>query len=427
MQQPQKSSFWVDNIGWFLTSLGLAFLVWVIATSQADPIVTKTFPNIQLQINEPEGVALTALNRRTVTVNVRARQSVMDLLTNEDIIVRASLDNLTPGTHIIPIEASVAPSRQAIADSRPTQVQVTLEQKLSEQKPVVVNITAPPPFGFIPSEAIPSATQMLVTGIASKVQQVARLEAQINLSQQRTSFNQEIDLIPVDANGLRVLDVTVAQPVRVTLEITQDDAVESVIVYPNIDRSSLSDAYVYLGIVDYNPKAVSVTGAEEVLSVLPDTLQTEVIDLSGVTETRTFTVPVLLPDGIFLAEPGKLIEVTVGIEPREDVRQFENVSIEIVGRNNNTEVRVTPTEATVLVRGPLPIIEQLSPANIRVIIDVQGLATGDYELVPSPSINVEQIEEGNISILPSRIGVIIRALDDPDSTRQPEATAQVMP
>ncbi len=415
MQRPTDLT---NNASWFMASLGLAFIVWLIATSQTDPIVQDSFTGIPVQVIQAPGMLVTntASIRRTVTVNVRARQSVMTLLTNEDIVVQADLTGYGPGTQFVQLVANVSQSRQATADTKPSQLTFVLERESREQKPVEISILGDPPAGFIAGTRTTSETQVLVTGVASKVLQVDRLEAQVDLSDRRTTFSEEVELIPVDADGIRITDVTVAQPVRVTIEIAQDDAVEVVFVTPNIDRASLPPGYIYQGVIDYNPKTVSVTGSESSLAALPETLQTQQIDLSNFTASGAVNVDVILPDGISLVEPGQWIEVQIGIEPREEIRQINEVSVQVVGRNPDTRVRIVPSVVTVLVRGPQPLVQDLTVNNVSVTIDVHGLEVGDdYDLIPITTVsgvalNGDAIPPENISVLPVSIAVAIDPL-----------------
>lgn len=422
----QQNSTLTNNVLWFLAALGLAFFVWLVATTQANPIVQKSFSNIPVQFTPDAGLIVTERNPSNAVVTVRAQQSVMDSLTNFDITVHARLAGLGPGTHIVPLEANVAESRRAAADTRPAQVTVTLEQEKREQKLVEARFLSDPPIGFIVGDVTLSETQVLVTGVASRVEQVDHLEAQIDLSDRRTTFNEEIVLVAIDANGTRISDVTVAQPVRVTVEITQDEEVELVFVTPNINRTSLPSSYVYLGVVDYNPKTISVTGEEEALSALPDTLQTELIDLSSQSGTFTTSVGIRLPEGVFLAEPGQTIEVTIGIEPREDVKQLDDIPVQIRSSNPDQTEQVVPDVVTVLVRGPQPIVRQLTADNIRVEVNVQGLAPGNYDLEPTATVNIGQIDPDSISVLPGRITVSIESIDSTVGTLEalPESTAE---
>jgi YbbR domain-containing protein len=424
----QQGSSLTNNLMWFGASLALAFFVWLIATTQSDPITQRSFPSIPIQFIPDAGLIVTERNLQNATVNVRAQQSVNERLTSFDITVRAKLQGLGPGTHVVPLEAVVAESRRAVADTRPAQVTVTIEQELREQKPVVESRVGQLPLGYLIGQVTLSESQVLVTGVASKVDLVERLEAPIDLNDRRETFSEEVQLIPVDVDGNRVADVTVAQPVRVTVEIAADEAIEQVLVQPDVDRLSLPSDYVYLGIEDFNPKTVSVTGDEEALANLPDELQTESIDLSGATGTFTTEAELILPEGVSLVDPEQTITVTVLIEPREDFRQINNVQVEVRGRSLDTVVDVVPDEVTVLVRGPQPIVRQLDAEDVQVVVDVQGVGIGNHDLVPVVVIDNPQIQTEDVSVLPNRIGVSVQASDEPSAQGtlmiQPESTAE---
>lgn len=415
----QRSTTFSSNAAWFMASLGLSFIVWVIATSQTDPFVQESFASIPVQVMQAPGMLVTNTSsvRRTVSVNVRARQSVMSLLTNEDITVFADLTNLAPGTQVVQLVAAVSETRQAVADPRPSQLTFVLERESREQKPVEVAIQGNAPAGFIIGTPTTSEAQVLVTGIASRVQQVDRLEARVSLDDRRTTFSEEVTLVPIDNAGVEVEEVTVAQPVRVTVEITQDDAVEVVSVNTNINRATLQEGYIFLGVEDYNPKQVAVTGSDNALANLPDTLDTQEIDLSNFTSSTTVNVPVILPEGITLVEPGQLIEVQIAIEPREAISTINEVPVEVTGRRLDTQVQIVPNQVTVLVRGDQPLVEGLTAENVTVTLDLQELAAdGDYDVVPTITITTDSangaaIPPENISVLPASIAVRIETLD----------------
>jgi YbbR domain-containing protein len=422
----QQGTSFTNNLLWFMAALGLAFFVWLIAETQGDPIENESFTAIPIQYQPDAGLIVTTPSLRTATVNVRAQRSVMDLLTEQDITVRANLAGVGPGTQVVPLEAAVAESRRAVVDSKPAQVTVIIERELRQQKPVEETFIGQLPVGYLLDRESPtlSETQVLVTGVESKVQQVERLEAPINLNNRQQTFSEEIELIPVDAEGNRVTDVTVAQTVRVTVEITQNEEIEQVFVQPDIDRLSLPSDYVFLGIEDYNPKTISVTGDEQALQNLPNEVQTEPIDLSNATGTFTTSVGIVLPDGLSLVEPGQTVEVTVQIEPREDFRQINNVPVEVQGGSIDTTVNIVPSQVTVLVRGPQPVVRDLTAEDIQVVVDVQGLSAGNYDLEPIATVDIGQIDPAGISVLPNRIGVSIEQGADSTPEVNPDATEE---
>ncbi|MCU0497850.1 MAG: CdaR family protein [Anaerolineae bacterium] len=413
--QSTASSSLTSNILWFLASLALAFLVWVIATTQSDPIAQRRLTGITIQMQPDEGmiVTLVAGGRRTANVNVRARQSVLQLLTNDDVTLHADLAGLSPGVHTVPLRADVSEARRAVVDPQPAQITITLEQEQRELKPVVVEILNEPPEAYSRGEIQISETQVLVTGVATRVREVQRLQAILDLSQQRTTFSSEIELVPVDAAGNRVADVSIAQTVRVTVEITQREDVEVISVIPSIDRESLGEAYIYLGLIDWNPKSISVTGSDQALAELGETLQTETIDLANATGPLTVNIPVQLPQGVFLVESDQTIEVEIAIEVREDIKPLDAIPVQWVGLGANLTVTTVPETVTVLVQGPQPIVEQLTADNIRVEINLQGLGPGTHNLTPIATTNIGQIPSDTISILPTTISVTLTAIGEP--------------
>lgn len=65
------------------------------------------------------------------------------------------------------------------------------------------------PVGYQTDEPRLSETTAVVSGAESRVAQVVEVRAVVDLSQVRSDINETITLVPVDANGLQVRDVTV--------------------------------------------------------------------------------------------------------------------------------------------------------------------------------------------------------------------------
>jgi YbbR domain-containing protein len=102
-----------------MTSLVLAFMVWLIATMQVDPVRVQVFNNVPIQFVDNDAMIISnrASLRRTVRVTVRARDSVLQLMTPEDLTVRADISNLPPGTHAVQLQVSTP--RRAAVDTQP--------------------------------------------------------------------------------------------------------------------------------------------------------------------------------------------------------------------------------------------------------------------------------------------------------------------
>ncbi len=398
-----------NNLIWLVASLALAVLVWIIAATQADPIGERRFPQIPVQMNPDPGLVLMDRAARTVRVTVRAQQSVLNLLTAEDIVVRADLGGLGPGTHTVELEADVA--RRATIDTQPRQIGVVLEALQSQQVMVDPIILNEPPVNYTRSQPVLGQSQVMVSGPASQVQQVVAARAPVNLADRRDSLETEVRLLPVDAEGGVVSDVTLEpQMVGVSVAISRRDDVREVTVSPNIDTTTLPDGYV-ISSIGYAPQTVLVmtgSGTDSGARV-PTTLLTERIDLTGRTDDFEITVPVVFPPG----EPelpllgDQVVTVLISITAQASTEQFEQIEVEVIGLEDGLTAQIVPDQVSALVTGPQAVLENLSSEDIRVVLDLAGREPGTYELTPSASIDQGQIDASGIALLPSLIAVTV--------------------
>jgi YbbR domain-containing protein len=403
---------------WFGAAIGLAFFVWIIATLQADPLRTTVFNNIPIQLVENEAMILTNRVglRRTVSVNVRARDSVLQLFTSEDITVRADLSNLSPGTHAVPLV--VTTSRRAVVDTRPAQLTVTLEQRQARQKPVVVEFISDVPTGYMRETVTLSETQVLISGTLAQVEAVDRLLARVDLSQARSSTTTEATLFPVDEDHVAVSDVTLSQTtVTVSVDIRQREDVLAVPVSPQIDYESVPSGYV-ARLDTYTPETTTVRASPAILAALPEILDTAEIDLSGRTASFTQTVSVLLPEGLppgsVTVLEGQTIAVGIVIEARVVQRQFDGVQVQVVGARG--DVRVIPSRVSVILTGPQPILDTLEVEDVTVTVDVTGLAAGTQDVQPEANISGAQLASDGVRVIPATVGLIISPPATPVTT-----------
>lgn len=413
IQKSRQYRFLTTNLFWFSASLLLAFMVWVIATSGT--IQERRFNTVAVQVEYDPGLLVTDVSVRTVRVTVRAQQSVLGLLTQDDVRVRADLHGRGPGVHDVTLRVDVA--RRAFADTQPRQITVTLEEiqtKFVEIRPV---ITQDLPAGFQREAPTFSVTEVQVSGAASRVQQVAAARVTLNLADQRTTFERDLSLTAIDAQGNEVTGITLEpQTIRVTVPITQRNDVREVSIRPDIDTNSLPDGYNLLSPLVYSPQTMFVSGD---LTLLPDILFTEPISLADRTSSFEVSVPVVLPDDnlFILGEPNVL--VTVNIAPRILTRQFNNIPVTILGLGTGLEAQLVTSRVTVLVTGPQVELELLEEDDIRVVIDLNGLTPNTYELVPLVSNAQGQVQADNVSVLPSTISVTITQMAE--ATETPES------
>jgi len=215
------------NLSWFLGCLVLAFIVWVVATIQLNPVEERRLRDaIPIRFTPDEGLVITNENEFSATASVllRAQQSVWELLAGDDVIVWADLTGLGPGEHTVPLQAQVARTA-AVVDISPAQITIDLEELASKLVEVRPQLNGQLPSGYVMiGEPIINVNQVTVTGPASQVEAVAAVQAPINLSQQRGPLEDFARPIPVDADGNMVADVSVdTQVIGVSVDIAPSE------------------------------------------------------------------------------------------------------------------------------------------------------------------------------------------------------------
>ena len=408
-QRPLWQQMLLRNVAWFLLSLVLAVFVWVTAVSQSNPFEQRRMTGIPLRVTQAPGLVVVNATDLppTVTAQLIGQRSEVVLLTSDDIVITADLTRLGPGTHTVKLEGTAA--RGARVDTIiPSQITVDLEviaSQLVEVRPRIVN---PPPPDTEADNPQLDVLQVEVSGPQSRVQQVSAVEVVIDLQNQRTTYEDDVRPVPVDAEGSPVADVTVSpQVIHVTVPISQSETVREVNISPRT-QGDLPEGYFLRGI-DYDPKTVYVSNPGGALTDVPQTLFTVPIDITGRTEDSQQVVPLDLSglDVIPISESN--ITVTILIEAQNATRQLEGVPVEQVGGNPAFNYRFEPSEVTLIITAPQPLVEGLTSDAVRVTADVSGMrAAGTYNIAPTASLSGTDV---TITILPAQIDVVVEPID----------------
>jgi len=391
----------INNLLWFIASLLMSIFVWLIATTQSDPITSDIILRVPIIAEADEGYHILTIPE-SVNINVRAPESVFPLRTSE-IIVTANLDGLGAGTHRdIELEVDI-PQRRALGDAEPRVITVTLEEiqsKLVEIEPLIED-NLPPDYerGAILLDDV----EVEVTGASSLVERVVSAQIVVELEDQRAAFEDEFAIIPIDADGNRVDDVEMSQTItRATIMVSQSSDVRAISIIPDINADTLPSGYNFTSF-DYEPQTLFVRGE---IDELPDVLYTQPINLTNRTDDFEIRVPVISPGSGFLVLGDRIVTVTVVIDPSIGSEQFDTIPLTVIGANDDYMTEVATETVSVLITGPQVEIDALNIDAIRVVIDVTELGAGTYEITPIVEIGTVD-DRVDVSVSPASISITI--------------------
>jgi YbbR domain-containing protein len=156
----------------------------------------------------------------------------------------------------------------------------------------------------------------------------------------------------------------------------------------------------------------------ELVNNLPGYVETQPIDLTGKEDDFETLVELNLPSGIsVVGDPKVLVQVSIAaIESSLAI----SLPVEVIGLAPGLEAIVAPTTIDVILSGPVPVLNTLGPADVRIVVDLSGYDEGTYQVIPVVNILPEQVEK--VSMLPATVEVTITIASTPVQTATPFGT-----
>jgi YbbR domain-containing protein len=287
-----------------------------------------------------------------------------------------------PEPQQLPIEVTALREGIEILSWEPREVRIEVDRVEVRSVPVEVD-PGTIPDGLEIGDPVVSVSEVEVRGPASLVERVDRVVALINIPASGINVNEAVDLTAVDISGQPVATGMVEidpETVSVQVDVTAIETQTTVAVRPNVEPGTPAPGFA-LEALRVEPSTVTIVGLPEDLAEIGSIL-TEPISIDGASTSQTFEVALELPDGISLG-PGEdevvTVEATIG--PSVSSRTFI-VGVVCEGEGDNACLpRID--QIAITVSGSGEALSALSAAAVTPIVDVSGLAPGDYSLAPS--------------------------------------------
>ena len=396
------------NIPTFMLAFVLSVAVWISAVTANDPTEERVYSQsvpIELVGRDPN-LILTNLPEEQLTLTLRAPVSVWDRLGRETNPVRAVVDlsGLEPGTHNLPVQVQIGIRPIDIVTLSPSTVEVSLEVLANQSFLVQVARRGDPGVGFEAGTPAVSPEVVNVSGAESLVKKVAQVRAIIDLNNATENISRTIALQALDENDSVVNGLTITpDKVDLSVPVTQRGGYRNVVVKV-VAAGSVAPGYRVTNISVY-PATVTVFSSDpRLVNSLPGYVETTSVDLTTARDDIDIRVPLVLPTGVSVVGD-QLVEVQVGVATIEGSLTFEGMRITIIGLENGLQAQISPEVVDVIVSGPLPELEKLTPLDIQIILDLTDETIGKINRTPRVEFTSDEIRLE--SLLPSSIEVTI--------------------
>jgi YbbR domain-containing protein len=411
------------NISTLILAFVIALVVWVSAVTAADPNLEQNYPRpVQLEIVGLEPGLLIRERENlpnNILVTLNAPRSIWTRLITQDQPIQAYIDltDLDEGQHTVPVQirrpTNIAPVR--VIQRTPTEVTVVLEPEISRTFPVTLIIDGEPALGYQAGDPVYNPTEVVVTGAQSTVMRVEEVRAYLDISGVIQTVETALALDALDENDQSMNRITITpNAIEVRQPINLLGGYRNVIVKA-VYTGQVANGYKLTHITVTPPSIVVFSPNLELLNELPGYIETEPLDLTDASNDLEAFLDLNLPEEIEVPNDQRVL-VQVGVAAIES-NLAVSLPVEAIGLARGLSAQVAPQSVDIIFSGPLTVLDNLKPSDIRVVVDLAGHDVGTYHLSPRVTFLPESVRIE--SILPSTLEIMITIAPTPTTTPTP--------
>ena len=410
---------WIGkNISTFFLALLLAIGVWAAAVNASDPNEELTYPKpVPVEVvGQGTDLLITNAYSEQITLTLRAPHSIWNQLTANRDKIHAILDlsGLDAGEYSLEpqIQIGIQPTR--IISLTPASINITLEKLITREIPIQLDLNLETSTGYQAGTPTLSLENAMISGAKSLVDRVTAVRVSFHQKEAREDIQETLSLEAIDENNqvLRGVDINPAE-VLLEIPISQQGGYRDMAVKVGV-TGQVANLYRLTNVSVFPPVITVYSADTQLINGLPGVVETEALDINGISEDISARLKLILPENVSIVGDQSVL-VQVSVKAILGSLTISEKDLEIINLDPALFAELSPLTVDVIVSGPLPALDTLSADDLRVIVDVEGLTAGEYQLTPIVEILNNEIKVE--SLLPESIKIIIS--ETPFSTPTP--------
>lgn len=422
----------MKNLGYKILSAVIAIVVWLIVINIADPVTTRTFNGLQVQVLNQS--AITSINQvyeivegQTVDFVVKGKASVIRNLKLADFSAFADLAQLSP-VYATDIFVKYDKNENIEIDTKNKMMVVKLEDIDTKNVQVVVETSGDVADGYYVGDYEVKPNMITVSGGASKISQIDTLKVSVNVAGAKKSFSDNVEPVAFDKDGKEIdsshftfsnsgLQIS---EVAVNITIFRTKTIPVIIKVDGVPK----EGYVYNGDFEFTPESIVVSGPSKVTRNL-DYLEIPV-DITGAEGEFETNVPLsnFLPDGVETVNSEENISVRVTLEKmltKDITLGADDIEIRNVPEGYTAEVKDSAAVYNITVESVEKKLAGIDAKSVKAFIDMKNADEGECFV----QIQFDGIDAGMIKSTPQLAAVILtndNAVQEPPVQETPGET-----
>ena len=370
-----------------LLSVVIAFSLWVYVVLVVSPESEATYQNIPVVLDGTAMLAdrnLMIISDTNLRVDLKLSGNRQDLnkLDNTNITLLADLSQITqPGEYDLKYSVYYPGTVQSgtieVLEKEPQHMTIVVAERSQKAVPVKLNYVGSVPENFVAdmANAVIDHSTITVSGPKDIVDQIEYARVAVNLNGRTTDIEQIYAYTLCDKKGetIQVNNLMTVSTTEVQVYVKVNQIKEVSLVYDVIPGGGITADMVTITPQNETRTWITVSGNKDVLSGL-DTLYLGAIDLGELTKNGFVTFTVQLPEGVENISGYWEVAYYVEMPAVEAVetREFKVTTFRTENVPDGRQVQIKNEELTVLLRGPVDVLNQLSAENIVAVLDCNG-------------------------------------------------------
>lgn len=358
-------------------SISLAFLLWVFAITNTDPMVTQNYRGIPITFQNLDALNnkgfLIESETKTVDVQLYGRTIQISKINSEDISAVVDLSHiLETGTYSVEVTIKGIGDNISISSVSPQYITIDINEIVEIEKDITIDFTGDLETGYAIVDYSMEVNSVIVSGSETSIEKVEEIIGTVDITGKDSSFVSAVLLKAYDSEQNEIDGVTIdTTEINVSIDIAMSITAN---VLP-ITYGTCADGY-YVQNISSDPTSITIAGSD---SILEDTIdiETEAIDITNKDTTFTVRADLNPPTGVTIIDNSN-VSITVTIAPLEEKTfTFDTLQVRNIPTGLESDLSAF-TSVTMTVQGDTETLSSLTRDDISIYIDLSGLTAGEH-------------------------------------------------
>lgn len=309
--------------------------------------------------------------------------------------VTVDLSNLKEGTHKVDLEYDGAINSVGY-NLNPSSITINIYPKVSVTKTITIDIINKDKLDSTLS--VQSVTidkeEVIIKGAEKNLEKVATVKALVDIGKivdpsAGVNTVDDVKLVAYDNSG-NVVDVEmVPDKVVATINIESYSGEAKVKIVPK-GEVAFGKA---ISSITSSVNTIKIYGDEEVVRKYSDSFIPIEVDVTSLSENKTYTIVVPKPEGIReVSEKTITVKINLG---NEESKEIEDIKIDAINLGPNLKagaVGENSSKTTVIVKGTKEVLDTIDATTIKATVDLTGLGEGEHSV--NVKVTGEEVKAG---------------------------------